>query len=65
MDHGVAIVVDVGGGVIKAGFAGDDRPKCLFSNLIGRPKHKRIMAGGALEGELCVGMCKFLSTLPG
>jgi centractin len=55
MDHGaVPVVVDAGSGVIKAGFAGDDKPKALFSNVLGRPKHKRVMAGGALEGEKCV-----------
>jgi len=43
-----------GSGVIKAGFAGDQVPKCHFPNYIGRPKHSRVMAG-ALEGDLFVG----------
>ena len=41
-------------GVIKAGFAGDQIPKCIFSNLVGRPKHVRVMAG-ALEGDTFIG----------
>ena len=41
-------------GVIKAGFAGDSIPKCIFLNLVGRPKHIRVMAG-ALEGDFFIG----------
>ncbi|KAK9509655.1 hypothetical protein O3M35_006920 [Rhynocoris fuscipes] len=48
------VVIDNGSGVIKAGFAGDQVPKCCFPNYIGRPKHVRVMAG-ALEGEIFVG----------
>ncbi|KAL7630691.1 UNVERIFIED_CONTAM: hypothetical protein RMT77_019101 [Armadillidium vulgare] len=48
------VVIDNGSGVIKAGFAGDQTPKCNFPNYIGRPKHVRVMAG-ALEGDLFVG----------
>ena len=48
------VVIDNGSGVIKAGFAGDQIPKCHFPNYIGRPKHTRVMAG-ALEGDLFVG----------
>jgi actin-related protein len=38
-------------GIIKAGFAGGDRPKIVFSSAVGRPKHVRMMPGGALEGS--------------
>jgi len=48
------VVIDNGSGVIKAGFAGDQVPKCHFPNYIGRPKHIRVMAG-ALEGDIFVG----------
>ncbi|VDM92585.1 unnamed protein product [Litomosoides sigmodontis] len=48
------VVIDNGSGVIKAGFAGDQTPKCRFANFVGRPKHTRVMAG-ALEGDLFVG----------
>ncbi|CEM37380.1 unnamed protein product [Vitrella brassicaformis CCMP3155] len=48
------VVIDNGSGVMKAGFAGDDVPKCVFSSFVGRPKHKRVMAGAA-EGDVFVG----------
>lgn len=48
------VVIDNGSGAIKAGFAGDQVPKCIFPNLVGRPKHVRVMAGG-LEGETFIG----------
>eukprot|EP01029_Cantina_marsupialis_P027641 TRINITY_DN773122_c0_g1_i1.p1 TRINITY_DN773122_c0_g1~~TRINITY_DN773122_c0_g1_i1.p1 ORF type:complete len:381 (-),score=97.40 TRINITY_DN773122_c0_g1_i1:106-1248(-) len=40
------IVIDNGSGVLKAGFAGEAEPKYIFSNVAGKPKHKRIMRGG-------------------
>eukprot|EP00118_Oscarella_pearsei_P002970 m.12454 g.12454 ORF g.12454 m.12454 type:complete len:381 (+) comp24060_c0_seq4:38-1180(+) len=43
------VVIDNGSGVIKAGFAGDQNPKCRFPTIIGRPKHVRVMAGGLDE----------------
>ncbi|KAL1915448.1 uncharacterized protein VTP21DRAFT_6572 [Calcarisporiella thermophila] len=48
------IVIDNGSGVIKAGFAGDEQPKCFFPSFVGRPKHVRIMAG-AVEGDVFIG----------
>ncbi|CAK9299403.1 unnamed protein product [Gordionus sp. m RMFG-2023] len=48
------IVIDNGSGIIKAGFAGDQIPKCYFPNYVGRPKHVRVMAG-ALEGDVFIG----------
>ncbi len=45
------VVIDNGTGVLKAGFAGGDRPKVIFSSAVGRPKHVRMMPGGALEGQ--------------
>jgi len=41
----VPIVMDNGSGMVKAGFAGDEAPKSLFSAIVGRPKHKRVMVG--------------------
>ena len=43
------IVIDNGTGVIKAGFAGGDKPRVVFRSCIGRIKHPRVMPGGALE----------------
>ncbi|KAJ3015370.1 UNVERIFIED_CONTAM: hypothetical protein HDU68_012759 [Siphonaria sp. JEL0065] len=48
------VVLDNGSGFIKAGFAGDDSPKCFFNAAVGRPKHTRIMAG-AVEGDTFIG----------
>lgn len=48
------VVIDNGSGIVKAGFAGDQIPKCIFPNYMGRPKHIRVMAG-ALEGDMFVG----------
>ena len=48
------IVLDNGSGTIRAGFAGEDVPKCYFPAYVARPKHVRAMAG-ALEGETFVG----------
>ena len=39
------IVIDNGSGVIKAGFAGDDAPRSVFSTVVGRPKVPGIMVG--------------------
>lgn len=48
------VVIDNGSGTIKAGFAGQDTPKCFFPNCVGRPKHTRAMAG-AVEGDRFIG----------
>ena len=42
-----SVVVDNGSGVLKAGFAGDDKPKVCMPSVVGRPKrwHKRVMSG--------------------
>ncbi|KAG0142210.1 hypothetical protein CROQUDRAFT_662848 [Cronartium quercuum f. sp. fusiforme G11] len=48
------IVIDNGSGTIKAGFAGQDHPKCFFPSYVGRPKHVRVMAG-SIEGDLFIG----------
>jgi len=48
------VVIDNGSGLVKAGFAGDDLPKCSFFAYVGRPKHFKIMAG-AVGGEYFIG----------
>ncbi|KAL8588975.1 Major actin [Nucella lapillus] len=40
-----SIVVDNGSGMCKAGFAGDDAPRCVFPSIVGRPKHQGVMIG--------------------
>jgi len=41
----VALVVDNGSGMCKAGFAGDDAPRAVFPSIVGRPKMPGIMVG--------------------
>jgi len=48
------VVIDNGSGTIKAGFAGEDHPKCFFPSFVGRPKHTRVMAD-ALDGDVFIG----------
>ncbi|KAI9753495.1 MAG: Actin-like protein [Chaenotheca gracillima] len=52
--HNAPIVLDNGSGTIRAGFAGEDLPKCFFPSFVGRPKHTRVLAG-ALEGDVFIG----------
>jgi|Transcript_50634 actin beta/gamma 1 len=40
-----ALVIDNGSGMCKAGFAGDDAPRCVFPSLIGRARQPGIMVG--------------------
>ena len=40
VDKVVPVIIDLGSGVTKAGFASDDAPKCVFPSVIGRPKHQ-------------------------
>lgn len=39
------VVIDNGSGNLKAGFAGEDRPKSYGLAIVGRPKYQKIMAG--------------------
>ena len=46
MDEEVTVVViDNGTGECKAGFAGNDAPRSVFSNIVGRPKVPQVMVG--------------------
>eukprot|EP00105_Crassostrea_gigas_P027328 XP_011448623.1 PREDICTED: actin-2-like [Crassostrea gigas] len=44
-DDFAALVIDNGSGMCKAGFAGDDAPRAVFSSIIGRPRHTGVMVG--------------------
>ena len=46
------IVIDNGTGVMKAGFAGADKPRVAFRSYIGRVKHQRVMPGEILMSFL-------------
>lgn len=39
------VVVDNGSGNLKAGFAGEDKPRVFISSIVGRPRYQKIMAG--------------------
>jgi len=51
MEANLPIVIDNGTGVLKAGFAGADKPRVVFRSCVGRIKHTRVMNGGALDGN--------------
>lgn len=40
-----AIIIDNGSGMVKAGFSGDDAPRCVFPSIIGAPRHRGVMIG--------------------
>ena len=44
-DEAVALVVDNGSGMCKAGFADDDAPRAVFPSIVGRPRHQGVMVG--------------------
>ena len=48
-DDTVTLVVDNGSGVCKAGVAGDDATRVVFSSVIGRPCYQEAMVG--VEGQ--------------
>lgn len=39
------VVIDNGSGNLKAGFAGEEKPKSYASAIVGRPKYQKIMVG--------------------
>ena len=45
MGDSAAVVIDNGSGLIKTGFAGDDAPRTVFPNLVGRPRHPGVIVG--------------------
>jgi actin len=38
VDSAQTIIIDNGFGMIKAGFAGEEKPKAVFPSIVGRPK---------------------------
>ncbi|KAL4831687.1 hypothetical protein H8958_014896 [Nasalis larvatus] len=46
MEEEIAVlVIDNGSGMCKAGFAGDDAPRAMFSSIVGCPQHQGVMVG--------------------
>lgn len=37
------LVIDNGSGMCKAGFAGENAPRVVFPNIVGRPRHRNVM----------------------
>ncbi len=42
-----AVVIDIGSGMCKVGFAGEDTPRSVFPSIVGRPR----IRGSALSGS--------------
>ncbi|XP_063298721.1 uncharacterized protein LOC134586809 [Pelobates fuscus] len=40
-----AVVIENGSGIIKIGYSGEDRPRFVYSNMVGRPKYLPIIVG--------------------
>eukprot|EP00798_Chlamydomonas_sp_ICE-L_P008751 gene8751-33612_t len=53
-DDNTCIVCDNGSGMVKAGFAGEDAPRSVFSSIIGKPRHAMAMLGMG-QKEMYVG----------
>jgi len=45
------IVIDNGSDTIKAGFAGEEHPRAVFSSIVGRPKDSSAMQGAMQKSE--------------
>jgi len=45
------IVIDNGSDTIKAGFAGEEHPRAVFSSIVGRPKDSSAMQGTMQKSE--------------
>ncbi|XP_066979016.1 actin-2, muscle-specific-like [Macrobrachium rosenbergii] len=44
-EEAATLICDNGSGMVKAGFAGDDAPRCVFPSIVGRPRHQGVMVG--------------------
>ncbi|KAM4713457.1 uncharacterized protein FYW61_020455 [Anableps anableps] len=53
-DFKIPVVLDIGSGLMKAGFANQDLPNILFPTITGVPKYEEIM-NGTLERDLYIG----------
>ena len=45
------IVIDMGSDTVKAGFAGEDVPRAVFRNIVGRPSHSMTKQGISNKSE--------------
>jgi len=44
-EEAATLICDNGSGLVKAGFAGDDAPRCVFPSIVGRTRHPGVMVG--------------------
>ncbi|XP_064086544.1 actin-like [Macrobrachium nipponense] len=44
-EDAATLICDNGSGLVKAGFAGDDAPRCVFPSIVGRARHQGVMVG--------------------
>jgi actin len=49
-----SVVCDNGSGMVKAGYSGDDAPRCVFPSVVGTPKVDQAMFGAA-KRDLYIG----------
>jgi actin len=45
VEEQTALVIDNGSGMVKAGFSGEDAPRCVFPSIVGRPKNAGVIVG--------------------
>lgn len=45
MSYEQPIVIDLGSGYIKIGFAGESEPQAIFPAIVGKPRHQGVMVG--------------------
>lgn len=50
-----SIIIDNGSGMVKAGFAGEDAPVCVFPSIVGTPKVSEVMVGFNEGRDIYVG----------
>jgi actin-related protein len=48
-DGNEAVVIDNGSGMVKAGFSGEEQPRCTFPAVVGRPKYAKTMETSSKE----------------
>ncbi len=49
------LVVDIGSGIIKAGFSGEDAPRSIFPSIVGRPKENNKSLFGVHNNDFYIG----------
>ena len=51
------IVIDLGSGMIRAGFSGEDAPSTVFPTIVARPKVQSMMVGAERSSWVYEGTC--------